>query len=149
MVVIDASERGLGAILCQELENTASLVFPINVSCCCCCYVSSKLLPGEPRHRIPEGMCFAVKMGSRRKMILSPGNEFTFMTDHYPLLWLNRMKDKSSRITWWCLERIGFKFLTWKKMQQQPGYLHVNVSEKDRDEGSHVFFLVMVESRWE
>lgn len=45
-------------------------------------------------------------------MILSRGNEFTFMTDHYPLL--NQMKDKSSRITWWYSGFIGFKFLSWK-----------------------------------
>lgn len=49
MVITDACEVELGAILCQELENIGSLVFPINVSCCCYYYyyVSRKLLPGE------------------------------------------------------------------------------------------------------
>lgn len=101
VVIADASEVELGAILCQELENIGSLVFPINVSCCCCCYyyVSSEVLPGGRRYGITERARLAVEMGSRSRMILSRGNEFTFMTDHYPLLELNRMKDKSSRIT--------------------------------------------------
>lgn len=116
MVIADASEVELGAILCQELENIGSLVFPINVSCCCCCYyyVSSEGLPGELKYSITESSSLAVEMGSRSRMILSRGNEFTFMTDHYPLLELNRMKDKSNRITSWYLEFIGFKFLSWK-----------------------------------
>lgn len=88
MVITDASEVGLGAILCRELENIGRLVFPINVSCCCCCccYVSSKLLPGELRYHITERVSLAVKMGHRSVMILSPGSEFTFTTDYYPLL---------------------------------------------------------------
>lgn len=116
MVIADASEIELGAILCQELENIGSLVLPINVSCCCCYYydVSSEGLPGELRHSIAERAHLAVEMGSRSRMILSRGNEFTFMTDHYPILELNQMKDKSSRITKWYVEFIGFKFLSWK-----------------------------------
>lgn len=101
MVIADASEAELGAILCQELENIGSLVFPINVSCCCCCcsYVSGEGLPGELRYSIADRVRLVVEMGSSSRMILSRGNEFTFMTDHYPLLELNWMKDKSSRIT--------------------------------------------------
>lgn len=57
------------------------------------------MLPGGLRYGITERARLAVEMGSRSRMILSRGNEFTFMTDHYPLLELNRMKDKSSRIT--------------------------------------------------
>lgn len=56
MVITDASEVELGAILCQEIENIGSLVFLINASCCCYYYyyVSGKLLPGELRHSIAE-----------------------------------------------------------------------------------------------
>lgn len=88
MVITDAFEVELGAILCQELENIGRLVFPINVSCCCYYYyyVCSKLLPGERRYHITERACLAVKMGHRSMMILSRGNEFTFMTYYYPLL---------------------------------------------------------------
>ena len=88
MVITDASEIELGAILCQELENIGRLVFPISVSCCCFCYyyVSSKLLPGELRYHITESASLTVKTGHRTMMILSRGNEFTFMTDYYPHL---------------------------------------------------------------
>lgn len=82
VVITDASEVELGAVLCQELENIGGLVFPINVSCCCYYYVSSKLLPGELRYHITERVCLAVKMGHRSMMILSCGNEFTFRTDY-------------------------------------------------------------------
>lgn len=99
MVIADALEAELGAILCQELENIGSLVFPINVSRCCCSYVSGEGLPGELRYSIADRVRLVVEMGSSSRMILSGGNEFTFMTDHYPLLELSRMKDKSSRIT--------------------------------------------------
>lgn len=115
-MITDASEVELGAILCQGLGNIGQLVFPINVSCCCCYYyyVSSKLLPRELRYSVTKRAHLAGKMGSRSMMILSLSNEFTFMTDHYPLLWLNRMKDMSTRITWWYLEFIDLKFLSWK-----------------------------------
>lgn len=73
VVITDASEVELGAILCQELENIGRLVFSINVSCCCYYYyyVSSKVLPGEPRYHITERACLAGKMGHRSMMILS------------------------------------------------------------------------------
>lgn len=88
VVIADASEVELGAILCQELENIGSLVFPINVSCCCYYYyyVSSEVLPWELRYSITDRARLAGEMGSTSRMILSCGNEFTFMTDHYPLL---------------------------------------------------------------
>lgn len=73
-----------------------------------------KLLPGELRYSIAERMRLAVEMGSRSTTILSRGNEFTFMTDHYPLLQLNRVKDKSGRITWWYSGFTGFECLSWK-----------------------------------
>lgn len=71
MMITDASEVELGAILCQELENIGRLVFPINVSCCCYYYVGSKRLPGELRYHITERACLAVKMGHRRMRTLS------------------------------------------------------------------------------
>lgn len=71
MMITDASEVELGAILCQELENIGRLVFPINVSCCCYYYVCSKRLPGELRYHITETACLAVKMGHRSMMTLS------------------------------------------------------------------------------
>lgn len=71
MMITDASEVELGAILCQELENIGRLVFPINVSCCCYYYVCSKRLPGELRYHITETACLAVKMGRRSMMTLS------------------------------------------------------------------------------
>lgn len=60
--------------------------FPISVSCCCCCYyyVRSQVLPVELGCGDAERARLARNTGSRRVMILSPGNEFTLTTDRNP-----------------------------------------------------------------
>lgn len=65
VVITDASEVELAAILGRELENIGHPALPVNVSCCC--YADSDLLPGEWRCSVSERerTHFAMKWAAR------------------------------------------------------------------------------------
>lgn len=58
--------------------------FPISVGCCYYYYVRSQVLPVELGCGDAERACLVRNVGSRRVIILSPGNEFTLTTDRNP-----------------------------------------------------------------
>ncbi|XP_076743966.1 uncharacterized protein LOC143419988 [Maylandia zebra] len=103
----DASDRGLGAVLSQQVRGADRPVL----------YISRKLAERERRYSTVEKECLAIRwaVGSLRYYLL--GRSFTLCSDHAPLQWLHRMKDANARITRWYLALQPFKF----KVIHRPG----------------------------
>ena len=103
----DASNRGLGAVLAQEVEGLDRPVL----------YLSRKLSDREGRYSTVEKECLAIKwaVGALRYYLL--GRAFTLCSDHAPLRWLNTMKDTNPRITRWYLSLQQYNF----KIVHRPG----------------------------
>ena len=96
----DASNRGLGAVLAQEVEGLDRPVL----------YLSRKLSDREERYSTVEKECLAIKwaVGALRYYLL--GRAFTLCSDHAPLRWLATMKDTNPRITRWYLALQPYNF---------------------------------------
>ncbi|KAG5847050.1 hypothetical protein ANANG_G00121600, partial [Anguilla anguilla] len=96
----DASDRGLGAVLTQQVEGVDLPVL----------YISRKLSQREAKHSTVEKECLAIRwaVGALRYYLL--GRPFTLCSDHAPLQWLHRMKDTNARITRWYLALQPFNF---------------------------------------
>ncbi|XP_061567193.1 uncharacterized protein LOC133421555 [Cololabis saira] len=106
-VPTDASNRGLGAVLSQQVEGMDRPVL----------YISRKLSEREGRYSTVEKECLAIRwaVGSLRYYLL--GRPFTLWSDHAPLQWLHRMKDTNGRITRWYLALQPFNF----RVVHRPG----------------------------
>ena len=103
----DASNRGLGAVLSQEVEGVDRPVL----------YISRKLAQREVSYSTVEKECLAIRwaVGALRYYLL--GRAFTLWSDHAPLQWLHRMKDTNSRITRWYLALQPYQF----RVVHRPG----------------------------
>ena len=103
----DASDRGLGAILTQQVEGVDRPVL----------YISRKLSQREMRYSTVGKECLAIRwvVGSLRYYLL--GRPFTLCSDHTPLQWLHRMKDTNAQITRWYFALQPFNF----KVIYRPG----------------------------
>ena len=106
-VQADASDRGLGAVLTQQVGGTDRPVL----------YLSRKLSDREGRYSTIEKECLAIRwaVGTLRYYLL--GRQFTLYSDHAPLQWLHRMKDANARITRWYLALQPFHF----RLAHRPG----------------------------
>ncbi|KAL0190638.1 hypothetical protein M9458_013336, partial [Cirrhinus mrigala] len=96
----DASDRGLGAVLSQEIEGEERPVL----------YISRKLSKRETKYSTIEKECLAIRWAVLTLRYYLLGREFTLCSDHAPLQWLHRMKDTNARITRWYLALQPFKF---------------------------------------
>ncbi len=103
----DASDRGLGAVLTQEIGGEESPVL----------YISRKLSKRETMYSTIEKECLAIRWAVLTLRYYLLGREFTLCSDHAPLQWLHRMKDTNARITRWYLALQPFKF----KVIHRPG----------------------------
>ena len=94
IVQVDASNRGLGAILCQKDEegNEHPIVF-----------ASRKLLPREEKLSTTEKECLGVVWAVEVFRYYIYGRRFILETDHNPLVWLNKVRDKSRKLLRWSL----------------------------------------------
>ena len=103
----DASDRGLGAVLTQQVEGVDRPVL----------YLSRKLADRETRYSMVEKECLAIRwaVGALRYYLL--GRAFTLYSDHAPLQWLHRMKDVNARITRWYLALQPYNF----RVVHRPG----------------------------
>ena len=106
-VQADASDRGLGAVLTQQVGGTDRPVL----------YLSRKLSDREGPYSTVEKECLAIRwaVGALRYYLL--GRQFTLYSDHAPLQWLHRMKDANARITRWYLVLQPFHF----RVAHRPG----------------------------
>ncbi len=103
----DASDRGLGAVLTQEIGGEEHPLL----------YISRKLSKRETMYSTIEKECLAIRWAVLTLRYYLLGWEFTLCLDHAPLQWLHRMKDTNARITRWYLALQPFKF----KVIHRPG----------------------------
>ncbi|XP_059210478.1 uncharacterized protein LOC131989303 [Centropristis striata] len=103
----DASGRGLGAVLSQQVQGVDRPVL----------YISRKLSEREARYSTVERECLAIRWAVDALRYYLLGRPFTLCSDHAPLQWLHRMKDANARITRWYLALQPFKF----KVIHRPG----------------------------
>ncbi|XP_061913606.1 uncharacterized protein LOC133656778 [Entelurus aequoreus] len=103
----DASGRGLGAVLSQQVEGVDRPIL----------YISRKLSEREARYSTVERECLAIRwaVGALRYYLL--GRSFSLCSDHKPLQWLQRMKDANARITRWYLALQPYNF----RLIHRPG----------------------------
>ncbi|XP_068074392.1 uncharacterized protein [Danio rerio] len=106
-VPTDASDRGLGAVLSQEVAGVERPVL----------YISRKLSKSEAKYSTIEKECLAIRWAVLTLRYYLLGREFVLCSDHAPLQWLHRMKDTNARITRWYLALQPFKF----KVIHRPG----------------------------
>ncbi len=103
----DASDRGLGAVLAQEIEGEERPVL----------YISRKLSKRETMYSTIEKECLAIRWSVLTLRYYLLRRKFTLCSDHVPLQWLHRMNDTNARITCWYLALQPFKF----KVIHRPG----------------------------
>ena len=96
----DASDVGLGAVLCQQHVDG---IFPV-------AYASRKLLDREKRYSVIERECLAIVFAVRKFSVYLMAVDFILQTDHEPLAYLNKAKYESSRVTRWALYLQSFNF---------------------------------------
>ena len=118
MVLTDACERGIGAVLSQEGPDGEHLV----------AYISRKLRPRESRYATIEKECLATVWAVQTLRVYLFGQCFTIQTDHNPLQRLQQMKDKNSRLTRWSLSLQPYKF----KINHRKGKENINADTLSR-----------------
>lgn len=96
----DASGYGLGGVLTQYHPDGEKVV----------CYVSRSLTRQERAYSTTERECLAVIWAIEKLRPYLEGTKFTVITDHYSLLWLNKIKDVSGRLTRWSLRLQAWDF---------------------------------------
>jgi len=94
IVQVDASNRALGAILCQRDQNDDE--HPI-------VYASRKLQPREEKLSTTEKECLAIVWAVELFRYYLYGRKFLLQTDHNPLVWLNQVRDKSQKLLRWSI----------------------------------------------
>ncbi|XP_048062052.1 uncharacterized protein LOC125277609 [Megalobrama amblycephala] len=114
----DASDRGLGAVLSQEIEGEERPVL----------YISRKLSKREAKYSTVEKECLAIRWAVLILRYYLLGREFTLCSDHAPLQWLHRMKDTNARITRWYLALQPFKFKERLELGCTPSTLKVYIA---------------------
>ena len=99
---MDASERGVGAVLSQ-IDNDKQ-EHPV-------AFFSKKLLPWEEQYSTIEKECLANKLGIHAFKVYLLGRSFQVQTNHWALMWLNNVKDKTFRLTRWSIALQPFDFI--------------------------------------
>lgn len=96
----DASGIGVGAVLSQEYAQGEGVV----------AYASRTLTRQEQKFSATERECLAVIFAVEKFRPYVEGTEFTVITDHYSLLWLNNLRDPTGRLGRWALRLQAYKF---------------------------------------
>ena len=100
VVQTDAAETGVGPVLSQLREGKEHPVM----------YFSRKLLQRERRYSTVEIECLAIKWALETLKYYLLGRHFTLVTDHAPLVWMSRNKERNARVTRWFLSLQPFAF---------------------------------------
>ncbi|KAK3090518.1 hypothetical protein FSP39_012438 [Pinctada imbricata] len=105
-VQTDASQFAIGAVLSQEMCDGDHPV----------AYLSRKLLPREQNYSTIEKELLAIVWSIGSLSYYLDGRKFFVETDHNPLTWLHRMKDKNQRLLRWALSLQVYDFdIRYKK----------------------------------
>ncbi|XP_078242488.1 uncharacterized protein LOC144587040 [Pogona vitticeps] len=101
IIYTDASNSGVGAVLCQEDENGDQ--HPVS-------YLSRKLQKGERHLATMEKECLAIVYAIQKAKPYIWGRHFVLCTDHSPLQWLKTMKTHNSKLMRWALNLQDYDF---------------------------------------
>ncbi|GFV69150.1 retrovirus-related Pol polyprotein from transposon 297, partial [Trichonephila clavipes] len=102
IVQTDASNAGMGAVLTQLNEQGEE--HPI-------LYLSKKFSEVEKRYCTTEKECASIVFAIKRLHYCLDGNSFLVMTDHNPLVWLNRNVSSNPRLMQWALQPYNFRIV--------------------------------------
>ncbi|XP_075732859.1 uncharacterized protein LOC142775380 [Rhipicephalus microplus] len=119
IVQCDASNRGLGVILCQEDENGNE--HPV-------LYASRKLSVREEAYSASEKECACIVWATQKLACYLYGTSFVFVTDHCPLTWLSQMSGKNPRLLRWSLALQELNFT----VKYKKGSANANVDTLSR-----------------
>ena len=96
----DASDKGLGGLLTQTIDDQEKVI----------AYASRSLSKTERNYSVTERECLAVVFVLEKFRPYVEGVHFTVITDHYSLLWLNRLKDPVGKLARWSVTLNQFSF---------------------------------------
>ncbi|XP_059570175.1 uncharacterized protein LOC132243804 [Alligator mississippiensis] len=99
-VATDASDVGLGAVLLQEHQETRHPVV----------YLSRKLIPRERNLSSIEKECLAIVWALNKLKPYLWGQQFTVLSDHAPLQWLQTMHNTNAKLQRWSWQLQEFNF---------------------------------------
>ncbi|RUA04454.1 MAG: hypothetical protein DSY43_06235 [Gammaproteobacteria bacterium] len=116
---VDASNRGLGAILCQKDNDSEE--HPV-------AFASRKLMPREEKLSTTEKECLGIVWGVEVFRYYLYGRPFVLQTDHNPLVWFRRVKDKNTKLLRWSLTLQEFEMT----IQHKKGCTHRNADALSR-----------------
>lgn len=100
IVQTDVSQYAIGAVLSQEMIDGDH---PVS-------YISRKLLPREQNYSTIEKELLAIVWAIGSFSYYLDDRKFFVETDHNPLSWLHRMKDRNQRLLRWALSLQPFDF---------------------------------------
>lgn len=119
IIQCDASDRGLGAVLCQkDAEGHERPVL----------YLSRKLSVREEAYSTSEKECACLVWAIGKLACYVSGSSFIVETDHCPLTWLHNMSSKSGRLLRWSLTLQHHNF----SVRYKKGKLHTNADGLSR-----------------
>ncbi|GFW49541.1 retrovirus-related Pol polyprotein from transposon 297 [Trichonephila clavipes] len=119
IVQTDASNAGMGAVLTQLTEQGEE--HPI-------LYLSKKFSEVEKCYCTTEKECASIVFAIKRLHYYLDGNSFLVMTDHNPLVWLNRNVSSNPRLMRWALALQPYNF----RIVHRSGKSHKNADSLSR-----------------
>lgn len=100
IIQCDASNGGVGAVLCQEVDGTEQAV----------AFLSRKLNDRERKYSTSERELLSVVFAVEKFRPYIDGTHFIVVTDHSALKWLHKMKDPHGRLARWAMKLQQFDF---------------------------------------
>jgi hypothetical protein len=97
----DASNAGIGGVIHQVTPD--GHLQPIQ-------YLSRSLSKREQKYSVVEKECLAMVWCITKLRPYLYGREFTLITDHHPLCWLNKQSSKNGRLDRWSLQLQEYSF---------------------------------------
>lgn len=96
----DASDFGVGAVLTQNIDNEERVI----------AFFSAKLNKAQKHYTTTEKECLAVILSIEKFRPYLDGVKFVVYTDHASLVWLQNMKEPTSRLARWALRLASYDF---------------------------------------